>query len=274
VPYVRGALRSHEPDQIVASVSELVDKGVVEVTLLGQNVNSYRHGSVDFPRLLERVALETGIERIRFMTSHPKDLSFDLIDVIAAQPKVMPHVHLPLQSGCDRILERMGRGYTAEHYLGIIERLRSCLDYISLTTDLIVGFPSETEHEYEETLAVVSQVRYDSAFMFRYSVRPGTKAAEFEDDVPEEEKIRRLSNLINFQKEIGRDCNQREVGRTQPGLCEGYSRRSRELLRARTEGNKVVLFRSEDVGMGKIVPIRITSADAFTLHGELSEVAS
>jgi tRNA-2-methylthio-N6-dimethylallyladenosine synthase len=271
VPYVRGRERSHAPDQIVSSVQKLVDDGVVEITLLGQNVNSYRDGSVGFPELLERVAVETDIERIRFMTSHPKDLSESLIDVIAAQPKVMSHIHLPLQSGCDRVLEKMGRGYSVEHYLSIVHRIREKLGYVSLTTDLIVGFPSETEQEYEQTLAVIDEVKYDAAFMFRYSVRPGTAAADLEDDVPEEEKIHRLSHLIKVQQTIARESNQREVGQIRPSLCEGFSRRSHELYRARTEGNKIVLFPGTDISTGRIMPVRITSADAFTLHGELAE---
>ncbi len=274
VPYVRGRERSYAPEQIVSSVQKLVEDGVVEVTLLGQNVNSYRDGTIGFPELLEKVATETNIERIRFMTSHPKDLSEALIDVIAAQPKVMSHIHLPLQSGCDRVLEEMGRGYTIEHYLSIVRQIRQKLDHVSLTTDLIVGFPGETEAEYEETLAVVAEVKYDAAFMFRYSVRPGTAAADLEDDVPEEEKIRRLSHLIDIQQTIARDRNQREVGQTRPSLCEGFSRRSRNLFRARTESNKIVLFAGQDVPVGRVVPVRITSADAFTLHGELVEFAS
>mgnify|MGYP006277983169 CR=1 FL=1 len=273
VPYVRGSERAHSADRIVDSIKRLTEEGVVEIMLLGQNVNSYRWKEVDFPALLERVTSETEAPRIRFMTSHPKDLSSRLIDVMADNPRIMPHVHLPLQSGCDRILDLMGRKYTVEHYLGIVEELRGKLDYLSLTTDLIVGFPSETEVEYEETLAIVARVQYDAAFMFRYSVRPGTAAADFDDDVPEDEKIRRLKNLIELQKEIGRRRNQREVGQVRRGLVEGLSRRSSDFWRARTEGNKTVLFSAVGVEAGQLLPVRITSADAFTLHGEIAEVA-
>jgi tRNA-2-methylthio-N6-dimethylallyladenosine synthase len=271
VPYVRGKERAHSPDRIVDSVKKLVDDGVVEITLLGQNVNSYRHRDTDFPRLLERIARETDIPRIRFMTSHPKDLSQRLVDFMADEPKMMPHIHLPLQSGADRILQRMGRSYTVAHYLKIVDYIRRKLDYVSLTTDLIVGFPGETEEEYEQTLQVVRRVQYDAAFMFRYSVRPGTTAAQYEDDVPEAEKIRRLNRLIKLQQQIGCERNQREVGQVRYCLVEGTSRRSRDYLRARTEGNKIVLFQADGVTPGMVVPIRILEADAFTLHGELVE---
>ena len=272
VPYVRGRERAHSANAIINSIKRLVDEGVVEIMLLGQNVNSYRHEELDFPGLLERIIQETSMPRIRFMTSHPKDLSHRLVDVMAAEPRMMPHIHLPLQSGCDRVLKRMGRGYTAEHYLGIVEYIRKRLDYVSMTTDLIVGFPSETEAEYEQTLDVVRAVKYDTAFMFRYSVRPGTAAAKYDDDVPEEDKIRRLSNLIKIQQEIARERNQRELGEVRHGLVEGLSRRSEEFYRARTEGNKTVLFKGASFETGQVLPVRILSADAYTLHGEIAEV--
>jgi len=271
VPFVRGSERAHSADHIVASVKRLVDEGVVEITLLGQNVNSYRYGGIDFPQLLRRVAGETEVARLRFMTSHPKDLSDDLIEVMATEPKVMPHVHLPLQSGSDRVLEVMGRKYTLDHYRRIVNHLRQCLPYVALTTDLIVGFPSETEAEFEQTLDAVREIQYDSAFMFRYSIRPGTAAAGLVDDVPEADKIRRLSELIKLQQKIGYERNQRELGQIRLSLVEGVSRRSDEFQRARTEGNKTVLFNSGGLKPGEVAPIRICSADAFTLHGELAE---
>ncbi len=271
VPYVRGRERAHSADYIVDSVKKMVNEGVVEITLLGQNVNSYKYNGTDFTQLLQRLAQETAIPRIRFMTSHPKDLSQQLVDVMAEQPKMMPHIHLPLQSGSNRILEKMGRMYTVEHYLKIIEYIRKKLDSVSITTDLMVGFPSETEEEYEQTLQAVRSVQYDAAFMFRYSVRPGTTAAEYEDDVPEAEKIRRLNKLIALQQRIGCERNQREVGQIRYSLAEGMSRRSNAYLRARTEGNKIVLFKANGTSPGTVVPLAIKSADAFTLHGELVE---
>lgn len=272
VPYVRGKERSHSAEYIVDSVRKMVDEGVVEITLLGQNVNSYRHEQTDFPALLLRVARETGVSRVRYMTSHPKDLSRHLVDVMAEEPRIMPHVHLPLQSGSNRVLQKMGRLYSVEHYLKIVEYIRKNLNYVSLTTDLIVGFPSETEEEYEQTLNVVGEVQYDGAFMFRYSVRPGTTAARYEDDVPEETKIRRLNRLIKLQQQISYERNQRELGQLRSSLVEGTSRRSDEFLRARTEGNKTILFKADlPLSPGAVVPLRVTSADAFTLHGEIAE---
>lgn len=273
VPYVRGKEREHSADYIVDAIKKMVDEGVVEVTLLGQNVNSYEYNGLDFPGLLSRVARETGVARIRYMTSHPKDLSRRLVDVMADEPKLLPHIHLPLQSGANRVLQKMGRIYTVEHYLKIVEYIRKKLDYISLTTDLIVGFPSETEEEFEATLDAVRAVQYDSAFMFRYSVRPGTTAAQYPDDVPEEDKIRRLNKLIALQQSLSYDRNQREVGQIRTSLIEGASRRSGDYLRARTEGNKTILFKTEQpLTPGMVVPIRVTSADAFTLHGEMADM--
>ena len=269
VPYVRGRERAHATDYILNSVKKMVEEGVVEITLLGQNVNSYKYQDIDFPKLLQLVARETGIPRLRFMTSHPKDLSHRLVDVMAEEPNIMPHIHLPLQSGSDRVLRKMGRVYTVEHYLKIIEYIRKQLAYVSITTDLIVGFPSETEEEYEQTLDAVRQIRYDAAFMFRYSVRPGTTAARYPDDIPEEEKIRRLEKLIQLQREISYECNQREVGRVDKCLVEGQSRRSDKVMRGRTTGNKTVLFQDEHTQPGDIIPVKIVSADAFTLHGEV-----
>ncbi|MCX6835216.1 MAG: MiaB/RimO family radical SAM methylthiotransferase [candidate division Zixibacteria bacterium] len=271
VPHVRGREQSHSVDHILNGVRKMVSDGVVEVMLLGQNVNSYQHNGTDFPDLLRRVARETEIKRIRFMTSHPRDLSDKLIRVLADEPKIMPHVHLPLQAGSDRVLEWMGRKYTLAHYLMIVDSLRSKLDYLSLTTDLIVGFPGETRDDYQMTLDAVQHVQFDAAFMFRYSVRPGTKAAGLVDDVPEAEKISRLNQLIDLQKSISYERNQREVGQVRQAMVEGYSRRSDKFARARTEGNKTVLFRSETPAIGRILPMRITAADAFTLHGETVE---
>jgi len=270
VPYVRGREREHAAEFIVDGIRKMVDEGVKEVTLLGQNVNSYKYGDVDFPLLLQKVAEETGAERVRFMTSHPKDLSRRLVDVMADNPKLMPHIHLPLQSGSNRVLRKMGRVYTIEHYHKIIEYIRRKLDYVSITTDLIVGFPSETEEEFEQTLDAVREVRYDSAFMFRYSVRPGTTASRYDDDVREEEKIRRLNKLIGIQQQISYEQNQREVGQIRTALVEGASRRDAATLRARTDGNKTVLFKAPDVTEGQVVPVRIKAADAFTLHGEVA----
>jgi len=270
VPYVRGRETCHSAQHIIGAIRKLVAEGVVEVTLLGQNVNSYRWGEVDFPGLLQLVVAETDLPRLRFMTSHPKDFSKRLADVTATEPRILPHVHLPLQSGSDRVLERMGRLYTWDHFRCMVDYLRANLDYLSLTTDLMVGYPGETPDDYEQTLDAVRYAQFDSAFMFRYSVRPGTTAARLDDDVPEEEKISRLRRLIDLQQNISWERNQREVGQVRRALVEGWSRRSREQARARTEGNKTALFPCASPREGALVPLRITSADAFTLHAELA----
>jgi len=271
VPYVRGREMSYPASHILHQVNDLVGDGALEITLLGQNVNSYRDDDSDFADLLKMVAAETDVQRLRFMTSHPKDMSDRLIEVIGSEPKMMAHVHLPLQAGSDRILKKMGRVYTISHYMSLIEKLRSAVPDISLTTDLIVGFPSETDEEFRMTLDAVEKIGYDSAFMFRYSVREGTKAAGFDDDVPEEEKINRLNELIELQKKVAFRKNQAEVGKIRSVLVDGYSRRSHDFLKGKTEGNKTVLFAGDGSMIGTIREIKINSADSWTLHGELKE---
>jgi tRNA-2-methylthio-N6-dimethylallyladenosine synthase len=272
VPFVRGKEREHSWQYIVDAVKRMVDEGVVEITLLGQNVNSYKYEDVDFPRLLQKVAQETGIRRVRFMTSHPKDLSKRMVDAIADDPRIMPHIHLPLQSGSNRVLEVMGRIYSAEHFHRMVDYINKKLPYVVISTDLIVGYPTETEEEFQQTLSAVRSVQFDFAYMFRYSSRPGTIAAKMPDDVPEESKLDRLNRLIELQQSISYDRNQREVGRVAFGLVEGRSRRDTNLWRARTEGSKTVLFASDTTQAGQIVPVRITAADAFTLHGVPEQV--
>ncbi len=269
VPYVRGRERSNPLPQIAGQIRRLVDDGVMEVTLLGQNVNSYYDNGQDFSDLLCYVARETDIQRLRFMTSHPKDLSDKLIEAMATEPKVMGHLHLPLQSGSSRILEKMGRVYSFEQYYRLVERLRQVVPDISLTTDLIVGFPGEKAADYEMTLDAVRSIKFDSAFMFRYSVREGTAAAGFDDDVPEAEKISRLTELIKLQKAVSLERNQAEIGRVRSVLVDGFSRRSRDYLKGKTEGNKTLLFKAGSEYIGRIEKVRITAADSWTLHGEL-----
>ena len=269
VPYVRGHLRSYRAGEIISQINRLTREGVVEVMLLGQNVNSYRDNDIDFPHLLRHVAAETDVKRLRFMTSHPKDLSDSLIEVMATEPKMMPHLHLPLQSGSDKILSKMGRDYTIEHYLKLVNKLKSAVPDISLTTDLIVGFPSETEVDYRMTLEAVNKVKFDSAFMFRYSVREGTAAARWLDDVSEEEKIRRLKRLIELQKKVSFDRNQLEIGKIRSVLADGYSKRSKNYIKGKTGGSKTVLFEGNADIIGKINNVKIIAADSWTLHGEL-----
>lgn len=269
VPYVRGEERSYPLEKITFQVNQMVQDGVKEITFLGQNVNSYNDGRHDFADLLRAVARNTDIKRIRFMTSHPKDLSDRLIDVVATEPKMMAHLHLPMQSGSNRILRRMGRIYTYEHFLNLIHKMRAAVADIAISTDLIVGFCSETEEDFQMTLRAVEEIRFDSAFMFRYSPRQGTAAYRLPDDIPDNEKIRRLSRLINLQKRISFEKNQEELGKSRSVLVDGFSRRSQSVLKGKTEGNKTVLFTGPESLIGAIKTVRITSADAWTLHGEL-----
>ncbi|MCX6825951.1 MAG: tRNA (N6-isopentenyl adenosine(37)-C2)-methylthiotransferase MiaB, partial [candidate division Zixibacteria bacterium] len=271
VPYVRGHERSYPMADIIRRVNAFVDDGVLEITLLGQNVNSYHDGRFDFSDLIRAVAKETDIRRIRFMTSHPRNLSERLIETMASEPRVMTHLHLPLQSGSNRILEKMGRAYTYDHYGELVKKLKVAIPEIALTTDLIVGFPSETEGEYQMTLEAVRAIRFDSSFMFHYSPREGTKAAMLDDDILEKEKIRRLIDLINIQKKVSFERNQLELGRIRSVLVDGFSRRSGKILKGKTEGNKTILFESDRKIIGTIQKIRVTAADSWTLHGEIVE---
>ncbi len=271
VPYVRGRERSYSVAKIINQINGFTADGVKEITLLGQNVNSYDDEGHKFPYLLKRLADDTDIKRIRFMTSHPKDLSDQLIEVLASESKLMPHMHLPLQSGSDPILKRMKRVYTYSHYLELIEKLRKSIPNISITTDLIVGFPSETENDFEKTLEAAKTINFDSAFMFRYSVRPGTAAARFIDDVPESEKIKRLNTLIEVQKKISFEKNQSEIGKVQSVLVDGYSKRGEEYLKGKTGGAKTILFSGNADIIGDECYVNVTSADSWTLHGKLVE---
>jgi tRNA-2-methylthio-N6-dimethylallyladenosine synthase len=270
VPYVRGEERSYPKERIINEVTRLAADGVLEIMLLGQNVNSYRDGAVDFAGLLRLIVHETDIKRIRFMTSHPKDLSDNLIEVMANENKMMAHLHLPLQSGADRILGRMGRAYTYDHYRNLIAKLRAAIADISLTTDLIVGFPSETEDEYQMTLKAMEEIKFDSAFMFRYSRREGTAASKLEDDIPEAEKIRRLIGLIDLQKKISYEKNQADIGKIRAVLLDGVSRRDKLILKGKTEGYKTILAEGDSTLIGTIKDVRVTVADSWTLHGVIA----
>jgi len=269
VPYLRGPEKHRDPDKIINDVRHVLGKGIIEVTLVGQNVNSYEWEDLRFPGLLKRVIDETGLKRLRFITSHPKDLSDELIDLFGNEPALMGHLHLPLQSGSDRILDLMRRRYTYDQYREKVKRIREARPDIALTTDLIVGFPGESEAEYQMTLAAVEEITFDAAFMFRYSVREGTWAAKnLADDIPETVKIDRLQKLIDLQKNISFNVNQREVGRVRQVLIDGTSRRDAKIWKGRSEGNKTILTESAENLIGRVVPVRITASDSWTLHGE------
>ena len=270
VPYTRGRERSRDVESILKEVRDLRDRGFKEVTLLGQNVNSYSWKEQNsFPQLLRCVAEEAPEMRIRFTTSHPKDMSDETLRVIAEMPNVCKHIHLPVQSGSDRILKLMNRKYTREWYLGRVEAIRRIIPDCGLSTDIFVGYHSETEEDHQLSLSLMREVGYDSAFMFKYSERPGTYASKhLPDDVPEEEKIRRLNELIALQTEISAQQNKKDEGKEFDVLVEGFSKRSREQLCGRTEQNKMVVFPKAGHHIGEIVRVIITGSTSATLLGE------
>jgi len=275
VPYTRGRERSRDVDSILREVRDLKEKGYKEVTLLGQNVNSYQWEIEEgrrllFPELLRRVAEDAGEMRVRFTTSHPKDMSDETLKVIAEVPNVCKHIHLPVQSGSDRILKLMNRKYTREWYLDRVAAIRRIIPDCGLSTDIFVGYHSETEEDHQMSLQLMREVGYDSAFMFKYSERPGTYASKhLPDDVPEEVKIRRLNELIALQTEISAARNKADEGKTFEVLVEGFSKRSREQLCGRTEQNKMVVFAKEGHHIGEMVNVRILGSTSATLLGEI-----
>lgn len=273
VPYTRGRERSREVNSILNEIRDMRDKGFKEVTLLGQNVNSYLYEQdgeqVNFSSLLEKVALEAPNMRIRFVTSHPKDMSDETLHVIAKYPNICQYIHLPAQSGSSKILKVMNRKYTREWYLDRIAAIRRILPECAISTDLFCGFHSETEEDFQKTLSLMREVGYDSAYLFKYSERPGTYAAKhLEDDVPEEVKVRRLQEMIDLQNELSEESNLRDIGKVFEVLIEGYSKRSREQLFGRTSQNKVVIFDKKNFHVGQFIRVKIQRASSATLFGE------
>ena len=279
VPYTRGRERSRDVESILREVRDLRDRGFKEVTLLGQNVNSYVRptpdpsragGELRFPELLRMVAEEAPEMRVRFTTSHPKDMSDETLQVIAEMSNVCKHIHLPVQSGSDRILKLMNRKYTREWYLDRVAAIRRIIPDCGLSTDIFVGYHSETEEDHQLSLSLMREVGYDSAFMFKYSERPGTYASKhLPDDVPEEEKIRRLNELIALQTEISAQQNKKDEGKEFDVLIEGFSKRSREQLMGRTEQNKAVVMPKAGHHIGETVKVRIMGSTSATLLGEI-----
>jgi len=273
VPYTRGRERSREVNSILNEIRDMRDKGFKEVTLLGQNVNSYLYEQdgeqVNFSSLLEKVALEAPNMRIRFVTSHPKDMSDETLHVIAKYPNICQYIHLPAQSGSSKILKVMNRKYTREWYLDRIAAIRRILPECAISTDLFCGFHSETEEDFQETLSLMREVGYDSAYLFKYSERPGTYAAKhLEDDVPEEVKVRRLQEMIDLQNKLSEESNLRDIGKVFEVLIEGCSKRSREQLFGRTSQNKVVIFDKKNFHVGQFIRVKIQRASSATLFGE------
>jgi len=268
VPYTRGRERSREPINIVDEVRDLAGQGFKQITLLGQNVNSYSYQHTDFADLLQQVSEVDGIDRIRFTSPHPKDFPEKMIDQVAHNPKVCEHIHLPLQSGNSRILDLMNRTYTREEFLRLVEHMRERIPGLVLTTDVIVGFPTESDSEYEETLELMNKVKFDSAFMFKYSERKNTIAQKkYPDDVPEEEKTRRITRLVDLQRDISFQCNQLSVGQTYEVLVEGKSKKDNQLM-GRNRGNKIVVFPDLGQKTGKYERVRVVEATTNTLIGE------
>ncbi len=274
VPYVRGRERSREPKEILREIESLVADGVIEVMLLGQNVNSYGKNldeEITFARLLQEIEKIEGLERIRFMTSHPKDLSDDLIEVMRTSKKICRHLHLPLQSGSTEILQKMNRRYTKEQYLRLAEKLKTAMPDLSLTTDIIVGFPGETEADFEETMDVVRRVRYDSAFTFIYSPRTGTPAAVMEDQVPEEIVKKRFDRLLKeVQKISAEECGKYE-GTVQQVLVESVDDHEKGFVTGRMGNNLLVHFPGDASLIGKLLRVHLTECRGFYYIGEIAE---
>ena len=272
VPYTRGRERSRDVESILREVRDLEERGYKEVTLLGQNVNSYRFERdghvIAFPELLRTVAETAPGMRVRFTTSHPKDMSDDTLHVIAEMPNVCRHIHLPVQSGSDRILKLMNRKYTREWYMGRVEAIRRIIPDCGLSTDIFVGYHSETEEDHQMSLSLMREAAYDSAFMFKYSERPGTYASKhLPDDVPEEVKLRRLNEMIHLQTELSAEANKRDEGHEFDVLVEGFSKRSNEQLCGRTGQNKMVVFDKGTHHIGETVRVKITGSTSATLFG-------
>jgi tRNA-2-methylthio-N6-dimethylallyladenosine synthase len=268
VPFTRGRERSRTLQSVVREVEQLVERGFREITLLGQNVNSYRDDKFDFSDLLAAVAGVDSNLRVRFTTSHPQDLSDKLIDTIASHGNLCKYIHLPVQSGSNRVLEAMNRTYSREHYVELVRKIRERIPTVALSTDIITGFPTETEDEHCETLSLMDEIRYDGAYMFKYSPREGTPAFKLGDDISDETKARRLNEIISRQQNISYEVNQSLIGKTVEVMVEGRSKKSDLQLSGRTGTNKTVIFPIGHFNPGCIVNIRIERASAATLFGE------
>jgi len=269
VPFTRGRERSRPIEGIVAEATQAVQDGFSEITLLGQNVNSYRHEGQEFHHLLAEVAQIPGLKRIRYTSPHPQDMTDELLETMLRFDTICNYVHLPLQAGNDRILKRMNRTYTKAHFLKLAQRIREWLPGVGISTDIIVGFPGETEMEFNETLSVMKEIKFDSAFNFKYSPRRGTKALEYNDQIAEEVKQDRLARVIELQKKHTLERNLELVGTTQTVLVEKESKRSPQQWAGRTDSNKWVIFEKHNSKIKDFVPVLITAAKGVSLHGDL-----
>lgn len=268
VPYVRGRERSRPYQEILEEIWQAGNQGFKDITLLGQNVNSYHYNDVDFPSLLQQTANVDSIRRLRFVTSHPKDLSPKLIDVMASEDKVCEHLHLPLQSGSDAMLQRMNRRYNAEHYYHLITKLRAAIPDIAITTDVMVGFPGETESDFLATYNLMKKIRFDYAFTFKFSPREGTPAAKMENQVDENIKLKRLQALIQLQNTITLEKYREQIGKVKEVYVEQVSKKNEFELSGRTRDNKIAVFPGDKSMVGEFVRIKIVDATGWTLKGE------
>lgn len=269
VPFTRGREKSRKADDVVKEITRLVKDGVKEVTLLGQNVNSYRDGEITFAALLKMINEIDGLKRIKFMTSHPKDLSDDVIEAYRVCDKLCSYIHLPVQSGSDAVLKKMNRKYTREHYMSIIEKIKAVREDIAISTDIIVGFPGETEEDFEDTLKVVEDACYDSAFTFIYSVRKGTPAEKYTDQISEDVKHERFNRLVELVNDCSYKNNEKYLGKTLEVLVEGYSKNDKEYLMGRSGQNKLVNFKGDASLIGELVKVKIIDFNTFALQGEI-----
>jgi len=271
VPFTRGRERSRSLNDIKTEVENAVGQGFKEVTLLGQNVNSYKYQDCHFHHLLESIAKVSGLERIRYTSPHPQDITDDLLNVMSKYDNICNYVHLPLQAGSNRILRRMNRTYSKEHFLSLVSKIRNTLPNVGISTDIIVGFPGETDDDFIETLNVMDEIKFDSAFNFKYSPRRGTKASEYDDQISEEVKQSRLQSVINLQKEHTLQNNIKLVGRVEDVLVEKESKMSKVQWAGRTDSNKWIIFDKQDSQIGDMKPIKITKAQGISLHGQLAQ---
>jgi tRNA-2-methylthio-N6-dimethylallyladenosine synthase len=272
VPYTRGRERSRPAKSIIREAIGLWEHGFKEITLLGQNVNSFLDSEtkVNFSGLLKSITESVPEMRIRFMTSHPKDISDELINTIAEHKNICKFIHLPVQSGSNRVLDKMARAYTAEHYLERIAKIKELIPECSLSTDIIAGFPTETLEDHQATLDLMTKVQYEGAFMFKYSPRENTKAFKMEDDIPEEEKLRRLNEIIHLQGSISKELNKKEIGKIHEVLVDGISKKNKEEWQGRSDSNKIVIFpKKDDLKMGDLVRVKISKSTSATLYGEI-----
>lgn len=269
VPFTRGRERSRDIDSIIKEIQQIVDNGYSEVTLLGQNVNSYNSDNLKFHNLLEEVSKVKNLKRIRYTSPHPQDITEELLNVMANYDNICNYIHLPVQAGSNKVLKRMNRTYSREYFINLVKRIREILPKVGLSTDIIVGFPGETEQDFNETISLMKEVKFDSAFNFKYSSRPGTKASEYEDKVDEKTKQDRLQKVIQLQKKHTLELNQELVGSNLEVLIEKESKLSSDQWAGRTDSNKWVIFNKSNSKINEIVRVKIERAKGVTLHGKI-----